>query len=80
MPIEKAKALIIEHLKELNGILFNIDGITEDTMLSMYVSNTHSYALAFDRNDMENDLIKLTIWHDDGMIEDESSGKEKTNG
>ena len=38
MPIEKAKALIIDH------------------------------------------LIKLTIWHDDGMIEDESSGKEKTNG
>lgn len=85
MPIEKAKALIIDHLNELKEILFSVDGSSDSTMMSIYISDTHSYVLAFDRNDIDkenfdNDLIKLTIWHDDGMIEDESSRKEKTNG
>lgn len=83
MPIEKAKALIIEHLKELNRILFSVDGSSDSTMMSIYISDTHSYVIAYDRKDIDkevfdNDLIKLTIWHD-GTIEDESR-KEKTNG
>lgn len=80
MTVEKAKALIIEHLKELNRILFSVDGITEDTMLSMYVSNTHSYALAFDKDDIENTddyMLRLTVWND-GTI-DYNSRKEKDN-
>lgn len=84
MPIEKAKALIIEHLKELKEILFSVDGSSGSTMMSIYISDTHSYVLAFDRNEIDkenfdNDLIKLTIWHDDGTIED-GSRKDKTNG
>lgn len=83
MPIEKAKALIVDHLKELKEILFSVDGSSDSTMMSIYISDTHSYVIAYDMKDIDkevfdNDLIKLTIWHD-GTIEDESR-KEKTNG
>lgn len=83
MPIEKAKALIVDHLKELKEILFSVDGSSDSTMMSIYISDTHSHVIAYDRIDIDrevfdNNLIKLTIWHD-GTIEDESR-KEKTNG